>query len=193
MYPLQTQHKRKVGYTQLRIHYLNHQPDIKDCVTCHNRCLIQCRARDPGLVLLFYKKQDQSCKQVQRSCICTRPQLTQRLAEINHPHWRHLPELPHDRKEQLPAIPTAPNYKAVDTVTARLSGNFPLTEYYFRIAIYSSHWTKLVVFQPFARPSDSDHCAVCTLLLERLYKYSVFHNYVTTNKSTFINMFNHIK
>lgn len=53
MYPLHEKHKRKVGYTQLRIRYLNYRSFIKDCITRHNRCVIQCRARDPGLVLLF--------------------------------------------------------------------------------------------------------------------------------------------
>jgi len=80
MYPLQEQHKRNVGYTQLRIRYLNYRSDIKDRSTCHNRCMIQRRARDPGLELLFYKTQYQGCQRVQRSCIWTRPLLTQRLA-----------------------------------------------------------------------------------------------------------------
>jgi hypothetical protein len=61
MYPLQEQHKRKVGYTQLRIQYLNYWSVIKECATFHNRCPIQCRARDPGLVPQFYKKQDEGC------------------------------------------------------------------------------------------------------------------------------------
>jgi len=68
----------------------------------------------------------------------------------------------------------------------------PSNGIFSRTAIYSSHWTKLVVFQPFARPVDSDHCAVCTLLLGRLCKYSVFHTSVVTNKSTLITMFSHM-
>ena len=49
---------------------------------------------------------------------------------------------------------------------------------YFRIAIYTPTRTKLVVLRPFERPGDSDHCAVCTLLLERFCKCSVLHTYV---------------
>jgi hypothetical protein len=55
-------------------------------------------------------------------------------------------------------MPTAPNYKAVDTVTVRLtgilfSGNFRLMEYFFRVTIYSYHKTRLAVCQHFARPA----------------------------------------
>jgi hypothetical protein len=44
------------------------------------------------------KHETASMYSVDVNALC--PSCTQQLAEINHPRWRHLPQLPHNRKEQ---------------------------------------------------------------------------------------------
>ena len=82
------------------------------------------------------------------------------------------------RRSQRTAIPTVPNYKAVDTATVRLystvfSGELSSNGIFFQTSIYSSHRRMLTVFQRLVHLRDTKHCAVCTLLFENFCKYSV--------------------